>query len=84
MGILTYDYLARCDYVCFGAHTARVALQLVLRTQDVAESVRKAAFRTLGDDVRKPLLRYSVTCSVVLLILHYVLTLSSKPLELFL
>lgn len=33
--------------------------QLVLRTQDVKESVRRAAFRTLGEDVRVKVCRRS-------------------------
>lgn len=48
------------DAACSGALTNTPPLsprdfsaQLVLRTQDVKESVRKAAFRTLGEDVRE-------------------------------
>lgn len=36
---------------CLSPAVLYFSSQLVLRTQDVKESVRKAAFRTLGEDV---------------------------------
>lgn len=41
------------DPPCRPIRPVLLSVQLVLRTQDVKESVRKAAFRTLGEDVRE-------------------------------